>query len=174
VLPTPDGHAERYVTASRELLDKAAAAGVASVPAELAADAPDTAGLDDVAADLAATIVDPLRRRLERSFDGTDDDSTIIADRISAAYRELKTQRIEQVAADHVVAAHTRGVYGAVAGGAGVRWVVSDTGGPCPDCDDNVLAGIIARGEAFPTGQLHPPAHAGCQCLLVPEPLAAN
>jgi DivIVA domain-containing protein len=174
VLPTPPAHAERYVTVSRELLEKAAAAGAASVPPEVAVKKPDAAGLDDVGQDLAATIVDPLRRRLERSFDGADEDATVIGDRISAAYRELKTQRIEQVAADHVVAAHTRGVFGAVADGAGVRWVVYDTGGPCPDCDDNVLAGIIAKGEPFPTGQLHPPAHAGCQCLLVPEPLAAN
>ncbi|MEA2247481.1 MAG: hypothetical protein QOH46_2010, partial [Solirubrobacteraceae bacterium] len=24
------------------------------------------------------------------------------------------------------------------------------------------------KGEPFPTGQLHPPAHLGCRCLLVP------
>jgi hypothetical protein len=159
---------------SRELLEQAAAAGAAVVPPKVAAERPDDGGLDEVAAELAASIVEPLRRRLERAFDGAEEDATIIADRISAAYRELKTQRIEQVAADHVVAAHTRGLYGALAEGAGVRWVVYDTGGPCPDCDDNVLAGTISKGEAFPTGQLHPPAHAGCQCLLVPEPLAAN
>jgi hypothetical protein len=172
VLPSPDAHAKRYLSVSRELLDKAAAAGAASVPAELAAEKPDTAGLEEVAAALAATIVEPLRRRLERAFsDGAEEDSTVIADRISAAYRELKTQRIEQVAADHIVAAHTCGVYGALAEGTGVRWVVYDTGGPCPDCDDNVLAGVIPKGEAFPTGQPYPPAHAGCQCLLVPEKL---
>jgi hypothetical protein len=45
---------------------------------------------------------------------------------------------------------------------------VHDLGGPCPDCDDNALAGPTPRGEVFPTGQPHPPAHAGCRCLLVP------
>jgi len=172
VLATPEAHAERYIAVSRELLDEAAIAGAAVVPAALAAEKPDTAELDDVGRALAATIVEPLRRRLERAFDGADGDATLIAERISAAYRELKTQRIEQVAADHVVAAHNRGLYGALAEGAGVRWVVYDTSGPCPDCDDNVLAGTIQKGEAFPTGQLQPPAHGGCQCLLVPEALA--
>jgi hypothetical protein len=25
----------------------------------------------------------------------------------------------------------------------------------------------VAAGEEFPTGQLHPPVHPGCRCLLV-------
>ena len=32
------------------------------------------------------------------------------------------------------------------------------------------LAGPTVKGEAYPTGQLHPPAHAGCRCLLVVAP----
>jgi hypothetical protein len=31
-----------------------------------------------------------------------------------------------------------------------------------------VLAGPTPKGQAYPTGQLHPPAHHGCRCLLVP------
>jgi hypothetical protein len=41
--------------------------------------------------------------------------------------------------------------------------------GQCPDCDDNALEPTV-KGEAFPTGQPHPPAHPGCRCLLVPQP----
>ena len=52
--------------------------------------------------------------------------------------------------------------------GGPLRWVVQDTGGPCPDCDDDVLAGSLPKGEPFPTGQPYPPAHPGCRCLLVP------
>ena len=48
-----------------------------------------------------------------------------------------------------------------------LQWLVDDDG-HCPDCDDNALAGPTAKGETFPTGQLHPPAHPGCRCLLVP------
>jgi hypothetical protein len=47
--------------------------------------------------------------------------------------------------------------------------VASDDGGPCPDCDDDALAGPTRKGDAFPTGQLHPPAHPGCRCVLAAE-----
>ena len=46
--------------------------------------------------------------------------------------------------------------------------VVDDGGVPCPDCDDNSLAGSVPKGEPFPTGDLHPPAHPGCRCIAVP------
>ena len=49
-----------------------------------------------------------------------------------------------------------------------LRWVVDDDVAECPDCDDNALAGPVPSREAFPTGHPHPPAHAGCRCLLVP------
>ena len=50
-----------------------------------------------------------------------------------------------------------------------MRWVVDDVDGPCPDCDDDALAGLLPKGEEFPTGQTYPPAHSGCRCLLVPS-----
>jgi hypothetical protein len=50
-----------------------------------------------------------------------------------------------------------------------LRWIVDDDGGPCPDCDDDALAGPTRKGDPFPTGQLHPPAHPGCRCVLVAE-----
>jgi hypothetical protein len=51
-----------------------------------------------------------------------------------------------------------------------VRWVVDDIDGPCPDCDDNALAGPTPLGQPFPTGQVAPPAHPGCRCVLAPSP----
>ncbi len=173
VLPDASAHAERYAEASRELLGQAAAAGSEIVGT---GDGPPAKpSLDDLASELAIAIVDPLRRRLERAFtDGHDDDPSVLAERLGAAYREWKTQRIEQVAADHVVAAFTRGTFAALPEGTTVRWVVCDVDGPCPDCDDNALAGALPKGEAFPTGQLYPPAHAGCHCLLAVEVVPAD
>ena len=60
-------------------------------------------------------------------------------------------------------------VFGATPDATPLRWVVDDDGGPCPDCDDNALAGPTPKGQPYPTGQPHPPAHAGCRCLLVPD-----
>ena len=40
--------------------------------------------------------------------------------------------------------------------------------GPCPDCDDNVLAGDHRQGRASsPPGNRCAPAHPGCRCLVL-------
>ncbi|MGH9059440.1 MAG: hypothetical protein ACRDZY_08020, partial [Acidimicrobiales bacterium] len=100
--------------------------------------------------------------------DSAGDDQTVLVDALSSAYREWKTQRIERAASDVVAAAFSRGLYQATPAGTQVRWLVDDADGPCPDCDDNALAGPLPAGEAYPTGQAHPPAHPGCRCLLAP------
>jgi hypothetical protein len=139
------------------------------VPGPKLADPPDS--LDAAAEDLAEAIVEPLRRRLEHVLvAGEGDDPIILAEAVGGAYREWKTKRVEVVAADHVTAAFSKGVYAAAPSGASLRWLVADVGGPCHDCDDNVLAGEQPKGEPFPTGQRHPPAHAGCRCLVLPGP----
>ena len=70
--------------------------------------------------------------------------------------------------ADATLAAFTRGLYEALPSECELRWVVDSGPTPCPDADDNALAGALAKGEAFPTGHVCPPAHAGCRCLIVP------
>jgi hypothetical protein len=35
------------------------------------------------------------------------------------------------------------------------------------DADDNVLAGAVRVGDAFPTGHLHAPAYPGCRCRVI-------
>ena len=122
----------------------------------------------DLAEGLAEALGAPLRRRLQRALAGEDaEDAVATAEHISAAYREWKTQLVDRLAGDATVSAFSRGVTQAESG-ALLRWVVDDDGGPCPDCYDNALAGPTASGESYPTGQVHPPAHAGCRCLLVP------
>ncbi|MGH9138944.1 MAG: hypothetical protein ACRD0G_18180, partial [Acidimicrobiales bacterium] len=120
-----------------------------------------------VAAELAAAVCDPLRGRLHAVLDGADDDADAAADGIRAAYREWRS-RLPDVGEHHAAAAYGLGVYDAAPDGARLRWLVDDGGSPCPDCDDNALAGAVVKGEPYPTGQVVPPAHAGCRCLLVP------
>jgi hypothetical protein len=173
VLPDREAAAERFAKAGRLLLDKAARAGAEFAltllglePVVRKADLPK---LDDLANDLASSIVDPLTRRLEQAFsEGYDNDPVLLAESLGAAYREWKTQRIELTASDHVATAFARGSFAVTPEGTLLRWIVEDVEGPCPDCDDNALAGGLPRGKVFPTGQRHPPAHAGCRCLLVP------
>jgi DivIVA domain-containing protein len=179
ILPDRDARVRRIARTSRPLLDQAAKAGLSFAASILGEQAP-TGGrrppeLDDLAMDLATSVVDPLRRRLEQVFaDDFDDDPSVLAESLGAAYREWKTQRIELAASDHIAGAFNRGTLAATPDGMLLRWIVEDIGGPCPDCDDNALAGELPKGEPFPTGQLYPPAHAGCRCLLVPSPGGGN
>jgi DivIVA domain-containing protein len=119
-----------------------------------------------VAAELGRSVAEDLRARVERAIDDAGGDVETLAEAISSAYREWKTARVEPLARDVITAAYAAGVYAAAAGE--LRWVVDPAEGGCPDCDDNTLAGPTPKGDAFPTGQLHPPAHAGCRCTIVP------
>jgi cell division septum initiation protein DivIVA len=120
----------------------------------------------ELGAQLAAELTGLLRHRLSESLATAGGIGGAAHDITGAAYREWKGSRIEAVAGDFAIAAFSRGE---VTAGEGtlVRWVVDDDGQPCPDCDDNSLAGPQAAGDPFPTGQPHPPVHSGCRCLLV-------
>jgi hypothetical protein len=106
---------------------------------------------------------------LQQAFaESAGDEQLVLIEALGAVYRECKTQRIETLAGDHVAAAFSRGAYVGTPEGRKSRWLVEDLEGPCADCDDNVLAGGVVKGEEYPTGQVHPPAHPGCRCVLVP------
>ena len=127
----------------------------------------------DLAGDLAGTLVGQLRGRLERAFTDGGDEAEV-ADRVRASYREWKTERIAGSAEDSVLAAFGRGVFEAAPEGTSFRWLVDDGEHPCPDCDDDALAGAVPKGEPFPTGARMAPAHPGCRCLIVPVPAASS
>jgi len=124
--------------------------------------------LGALASSLAGEVLSPLRRRLaDLLAELGDDELDAVADAIGSVFREAKARRIESAARDQVGAAFAFGTWAAVSPGARVRWVAAEDD-RCADCEDNTLAGDVGAGEVFPTGQLHPPAHSGCRCLLVP------
>ena len=165
VLPLEDEQLAQYRNVALGLLEEAAEAGARFAGAEGV-----VAAVGELADGLAADLAGALRRRLERGLqEGVDEEHGQLVDRVGAAFREQKTQRVERLATDHVIAAFSRAIVTGVDDGRLVRWVVDDEGGPCADCDDNALAGPTPAGQTFPTGQQHPPAHAGCRCLLAPE-----
>ncbi|HUQ38541.1 MAG TPA: DivIVA domain-containing protein [Acidimicrobiales bacterium] len=154
----------RYHQATAAVLEQAAQAGAETAGGRLR-----RGGAEGVADELADAVAGPLRRRLEKALgEAGGSDQEIVSDGISAAYREWRSPRIERVVGDHLAAAFALGVFTATAAGTVLRWVVDDADGDCADCDDNALAGGTARGDEYPTGQTHPPAHPGCRCLLVP------
>jgi DivIVA domain-containing protein len=163
---------DRISEVSVEFLERAVAQGAefAGHEAKVKAKARSTTAGEE-AAELARAIVGPLHARIEEGLDelAAGDDAALV-EHISASYREWKGQRIERLAGDHVAAAFARGALAATPSGTKLRWIVDDEGARCPDCDDNALAGPVTKGDRYPTGQVHPPAHAGCRCLLAPSP----
>jgi DivIVA domain-containing protein len=160
VLPGAEEQVAAWKTVIGDALARAYIAGRRDVDADQSStiDVP-----DDLAATSAAQLLSTLRDRLVAALDDSDTDGA--ADRVSARYREWKSQELEARLEDVVRGAYARGVYDAAPEGAELRWVVAEPR-CCADCADNALE-PVTKGEAFPTGQQHPPAHPGCRCVLV-------
>lgn len=171
VLPAPAAHLAAYRDASVPWLRQAARAGVGHASESGPGPGADAAHppIEPQAASLVAELVGPLRERLLRAVADTagSEDPAVVGESIRAVYRQWRTQRMEDAARHYAVAAFALGAFAATPTDLALQWLVDDDG-HCPDCDDNALAGPTPKGQTFPTGQLHPPAHQGCRCLLVP------
>ena len=86
-----------------------------------AGDIPPGAAVDQAAAGLARTVVTMLRRRIA---DGTDAGEEV-GERVGAAYREWRGERIERLVGDFAVQAFSAGVAEATPAGGLVRWVLT-------------------------------------------------
>lgn len=128
---------------------------------------PDVKVPAELGADLAARILEPLRRAVGEVLAESEADREELRGRIGARYREHKGRSLGDALGDALAEAWARGTFDATGPGTRLRWV-PERAGRCPDCDDNALE-VVTRGEAFPTGVAHPPAHPGCRCFLVVE-----
>ncbi len=158
LLGPEDDHVRTFAGAARGHLAEAFTAGVAFAGSR-ASVAPDDEDVDQSASALAHVIMTMLRRQIE---DGNGE----LGDRVGAAFREWRGERVERLAGDYATQAFSAGVAAVGAEGA-LRWVVTSASG-CSDCEDNALAGAVSATETFPTGHAHPPAHSGCRCLVTP------
>jgi DivIVA domain-containing protein len=164
VLRDEDAVVSEWSELLQHALDESYTAGRAAVGADQAS-AP-----AELTREAAETVAVPLRERLSHAIDDVDvGDTSGLVERIGARYREWKNQQLERALGDVLVVAWARGVYDGVDDGTTLQWIPI-TEGHCADCDDNALEPTL-KGEEFPTGQVHPPAHPGCRCLLVPSEL---
>ncbi|MGZ4700469.1 MAG: DivIVA domain-containing protein [Ilumatobacteraceae bacterium] len=174
MLPWQTEQASRYAAAVQPELEKAALFGAASIDSgsmkEHKADINRAGATKSAVEALTATIVAPLRERLERAVTEAAGDNTELATMVRAIYREWKTQRIDEHLDDVARTAFGRGALAAVVPGAKVCWMVDPNGPACPDAEDNALAGEVPAGQAFPTGHDSAPAHEGCRCMLALAP----
>ena len=117
---------------------------------------------------IGVQLVKPLRDRLAKAIEQNGTDRVAMAKALRGVYRQWKSQYIDEQVDDIACLSYSRGFFAGVKPGTQVCWMVDPNGPECPDAEDNSLAGCIALGKEFPTGNLHPLAHAGCRCLLAP------
>jgi hypothetical protein len=153
-------HAKRYGDAISEDI-MAAAKGAAK-----SAKVTDVIPTVDVL--IGVQLVKPLRDRLAKAIEQNGTDRVAMAKALRGVYRQWKSQHIDEQVDDIACLSYSRGFFAGVKPGTQVCWMVDPNGPECPDAEDNSLAGSIALGKEFPTGNLHPLAHAGCRCLLAP------
>ncbi|MEM8902663.1 MAG: hypothetical protein AAGF02_03080 [Actinomycetota bacterium] len=125
---------------------------------------PFVVSVEALADELAAELTTPLVRRLH----GAVDEGGNAAPRVRSIFREWRAERIAPLAEGFVAAALAQGALAGAAGDAEVRWHC-DPAHACAEGADNELAGVLTRGEAFPTGHQGAPAYLGCRCLVVPD-----
>ena len=158
-----------YRTLINTRLASASSAGVAFTGAQIdEADVPRHVGVGDLANQLTKALVEPIRDRVGDALARSEGDLDAASDLVRAAYRELKVQRVRDLVRAATLEAFGRGVVAATPSDAGLVWLADVCTSRTPDCEDDALAGIVGKGEPFPTGHHHPPIHPGCRCLVVP------
>lgn len=154
---------ERHRASLQELLAPAFGAGLESAggrrrrgPSE-----------EDVTGKEAERLLETLVASVLRRVEAGGGDADAVAATVSSAFREWRGERVETLVLDHVLSVFESAQLAAASREAAFRWVPSDDGGACSDCDDDRLAGPVRAGAPFPTGHTHPPAHSGCRCHLL-------
>jgi hypothetical protein len=172
VLPVADEHLQMYLEALAEDVISAAMAGAQSLSKSLKADlrkrVTRSAVMQVVSRTIDESTIRPLREKIQRAVEQSNGDRDEMSNLIRSVYREMKMQRVEQQVSDIARMAYSRGAYLVLDQGTKVCWMVDPNGPSCADAEDNSLAGSTDLGSEFPTGHIHPTAHAGCRCLIAP------
>jgi hypothetical protein len=172
VLPVGEEHLQMYVEALAEDVISAAMAGAQSLSKSLKADlrkrVTRSAVMQVVSRTIDESTIRPLREKIQRAVEQSNGDKDEMSNLIRSVYREMKMQRVEQQVSDIARMAYSRGAYLVLDQGTKVCWMVDPNGPRCADAEDNSLAGSTGLGSEFPTGHIHPTAHAGCRCLIAP------
>ena len=165
-----DEHAARYATAIGEDTMSAAGAGAKSVKSAGGSSKRVTqkAIATHVAASVAAGLVAGFREDARIAIGEAEGDREILAGLMRDVYRKWKTELIDQHVDDIACSSYSKGGFLAMENGSRMGWMVDPDAPCCSECEDNSLAGAVAKGDSFPTGHQLPPAHPGCRCLVCP------
>ena len=170
VLGTEAEHSARYASAVAEDSMAAASAGAKSVKAAGGSSRRVTQKAIAVHAVSAITagLVAGFREDARIAIGEAEGDREVLLGLIRDVYRSWKTERIDSHVDDIACSSYSHGAYLALEPGSKITWMAEPDTNCCSECEDNSLGGSVVRGDDFPTGHSHPPAHAGCRCLVAP------
>ena len=116
-------------------------------------------GLNDETRDLMRNTIEKAIKE-KRGIDGLARDLRKSFDNMSKTRAETiaRTETCDALEQSFMDRAKDMGV-------SGKELVVTD---PCPICQANGDAGAIPLDQAFPSGDMRPPAHPNCRCALAP------
>ena len=170
VLGTEAEHSARYATAVAEDSMAAASAGAKSVKAAGGSSRRVTqkAIAAHAVSAITAGLVAGFREDARIAIGEAEGDREVLLGLIRDVYRSWKTERIDSHVDDIACSSYSHGAYLALEPGSKITWMAEPDTNCCSECEDNSLGGTVVRGDDFPTGHSHPPAHAGCRCLVAP------
>jgi hypothetical protein len=117
---------------------------------------------------ITAGLVAGFREDARIAIGEAEGDREVLLGLIRDVYRSWKTERIDSHVDDIACSSYSHGAYLALEPGSKITWMAEPDTNCCSECEDNSLGGSVVRGDDFPTGHSHPPAHAGCRCLVAP------
>ncbi|MEY3265893.1 MAG: hypothetical protein RJA15_339 [Actinomycetota bacterium] len=170
ILGTIDEHAQRYAASVAEETMASATAGAKSVKTSGGSSRRVTqkAISEHTTATIASGLVAGFREDTRIAIGEAEGDRDVLSSLMRDVYRKWKMEMIDTHVDDVACSAYSKGAYLALEPGSALSWMVDPVSHCCSECEDNSLAGMVTRGDKFPTGHGHPPAHAGCRCLVSP------
>jgi hypothetical protein len=170
ILGTVEEHASRYAVSVAEDTMTAASAGAKSVKSSGGSSRRVTqkAIAGHVQDTITNGLVAAFREDARIAIGEAEGDREILAGLMRDVYRKWKTDLIDQNVDDIACTSYSKGGFLALEPSSRVSWMVDPNAECCSECEDNSLAGAVAKGDEFPTGHAMPPAHPGCRCLVCP------
>lgn len=171
ILGTVDEQAQRYAASVTEETMAAAGDGAKSVKhaggssRRVTQKAIGTHVVHTVAQGLVAGFREDTRIAIGEA----EGDREILTGLMRDVYRKWKLDDIDSHVDDIACSAYSKGGFLSLEPGSDVTWMVDPATKCCSECEDNALGGAVKRGDNFPTGHNHPPAHPGCRCLVGPN-----
>lgn len=170
ILGTIEEHAQRYAVSVTEETMTAASEGAKAVKHSGSSRRVTQKAIGSHVSDtIAQGLVAGFREDTRIAIGEAEGDRDILAGLMRDVYRKWKLDDIDSHVDNIACSAYSKGGFLSLEPGSHITWMVDPATKCCSECDDNALGGAVKRGDAFPTGHNHPPAHPGCRCLVGPN-----